>query len=79
MSEVVVTRGSQITLTKDIREELNIKEGDTVTINLSGDQAILTRKDPEAFEIEGFLPDKFDEIMEKSRNDSRERLEEMIG
>jgi AbrB family looped-hinge helix DNA binding protein len=76
MSEVAVTRGSQITLTKKVREKIGVEEGDIVTVNVSGDQAIITKKDPEAFEKTGFLPEDFDEIIGETRKDSTERLEE---
>lgn len=78
MSEVSVTRGSQITLTKKVREKIGIEEGDIVTINVSGDQAIITKKDPEAFDEEGFLPKNFDKIENSMREDSKERLEDLI-
>ncbi len=42
--EITVTRGSQITLTKDEREMAMIKEGDKVIINIYKDViTILTR------------------------------------
>jgi AbrB family looped-hinge helix DNA binding protein len=78
MSEVAVTRGSQITLTKKVREKIGVEEGDIVTVNVSGDQAIITKKDPEAFEKTGFLPEDFDEIIGETRKDSTERLEELM-
>jgi bifunctional DNA-binding transcriptional regulator/antitoxin component of YhaV-PrlF toxin-antitoxin module len=78
MSEVAVTRGSQITLTKKVREEIGVEEGDIVTVNVSGDQAIITKKDPEAFDEEGFLPKNFDEIVDRTRKDSTERLDELM-
>ncbi|MFB6158307.1 MAG: AbrB/MazE/SpoVT family DNA-binding domain-containing protein [Candidatus Nanohalobium sp.] len=78
MSEVSVTRGSQITLTKEVREKIGVEEGDIVTVNVSGDQAIITKKDPEAFDEEGFLPDDFENMMEETRKDSTDRLEDLM-
>ena len=78
MSEVAVTRGSQITLTKEVREKIGIEEGDIVTVNVSGDQAIITKKDPEAFDKTGFLPEDFEEVVEETRKDSTERIEDLV-
>jgi AbrB family looped-hinge helix DNA binding protein len=78
MSEVSVTRGSQITLTKEVREKIGIEEGDIVTVNVSGDQAIITKKDPDAFDEAGFLPDDFEDMMEETRKDSTGRLEDLM-
>lgn len=78
MTEVTVTRGSQITLKKGVREKLGIEEGDTVTVNVNGDQIIITKKDPEAFETEGFLSEDFEKVMEDVRKDSTDRLEKVM-
>ena len=67
MVEIIVTRGGQITLTKDIRTKLNIKEGDSVNLNSIGKIIILSRKDPKAFEIGNFLPDNFSKTIEETR------------
>jgi len=73
--EVIVTRGSQITLTKQIREKLHVKEGDVVIMNLVGDAVMLSKKDPKVFDnFESFLPDNFEKILNKIRHDEKERL-----
>ncbi|MBS3105933.1 AbrB/MazE/SpoVT family DNA-binding domain-containing protein [Candidatus Woesearchaeota archaeon] len=75
MEETVVTRGSQITLTKEIREKLNIKEGDRLVLNIQGAVLVVSKKDSRVFDkIESFLPDKFEDIMKKIRFDVKERL-----
>ena len=75
MEETVVTRGSQITLTKGIREKLNIKEGDRLVLNIQGAVLVVSKKDSRVFDkIESFLPDKFEDIMKKIRFDVKERL-----
>ena len=76
MSEsTVVTRGSQITLTKEIREKAGIREGDRVILNVVGNTVVVAKRDPAVFDnIKGFLPENFDEIMKKMRTDSSERL-----
>jgi len=75
MSEVKVTRGSQITLTQEVREKIGVKEGDTVVLNVLDDQIMVSKKDPEAFETEGFLPEDFEESLGEMREDSSDRLE----
>ena len=75
MSEVKVTRGSQITLTQEVREKIGVKEGDRVTLNVVDGQIMVTKKDPEVFETEGFLPEEFESSLKEMRRDSSDRLE----
>ena len=79
MSEVKVTRGSQITLTQDVREKICVKEGDTVVLNIVDGQIMVSKKNPEAFETEGFLPEDFEESLDSMRKDSSNRLERLDG
>ncbi len=44
MGEVIVTRGGQITLLKEVRDRLEIKEGDLVSVNVIGDAAMISKK-----------------------------------
>lgn len=75
MPQTVVTRGCQITLTKDVRDKLGIREGDVVTVNTLGNMAIITKRDRSAWrKAKGFLPDDFSAIMAKTRQDARDRL-----
>ncbi len=74
MGEVVVTRGGQITLTKDIRDKLHIEEGDTIIVNTIGDTIIAGKRDPRIFERGGFLPENFEEVLKKIRSSPEERL-----
>lgn len=75
MTEVVVTRGSQITLTKAVRDRLGIREGDTVIVNTLGDIAIIAKRDPSVWRrLGGFLPPNFEQTLKKIRSDSTERL-----
>ena len=79
MSETtVVTRGSQITLTKGVREAAGIMEGDRVILNVVGNTITVTKKDPSVFDnVESFLPDNFEEMLKMFRTDSRKRLERL--
>lgn len=70
-----VTRGSQITLTRDVREKVGIREGDRVVLSVVGNTIVVAKKDPAVFDKIGrFLPDNFEEILKKTRTDDRERL-----
>ncbi len=76
--ETIVTRGNQITLTKEIRERLHIKEGDTVVLNLSGDVLVISKKNSKVFDkFEDFLPEKFDKTLKRIRSDEKERLKRL--
>ncbi len=75
MTEVVVTRHGQITLTKELREELGIKEGDKVIVNKENGFAIISKKDISVWDRLGdFLPDNFEKVLEKIRSDSTKRF-----
>lgn len=75
MPQVVVTRGSQITLTKDVRDKLGIREGDTVVVNTMGGVAIIAKRDPNVWrQLGGFLPPNFEDTLRRLRSDSAERL-----
>lgn len=67
MAEVIVTRGGQITLAKEIRQKLHIREGDIVSVNVLGASALVSKRDPVAFEKHDFLPDNFAKILAEMR------------
>lgn len=78
MPEVVVTRGSQITLTKEIREKLDIKEGDVMILNVVGDMIIAGKRDPKIWDrIGDFLPENFEKILKMIRKKPEERLKRL--
>ncbi len=78
MSETTVTRGGQITLTKDIRERLNIHVGDRICLNILGDSALISKKDPHILAKKKFLPKNFGEIQKSIRHFSiQERLKRL--
>jgi len=75
MTEVVVTRHGQITLTKELREDLGIREGDKVIVNRENGFAIISKKDIAVWDRLGdFLPDNFEKVLEKIRSDSTKRF-----
>lgn len=67
MAETTVTRGGQITLTRDVREKLHIKEGDTILLNICGESVLISKKNPKAFENCNFLPDNFSKTLKEMR------------
>ena len=76
--EIIVTRGSQITLTKAEREKAKIREGDRVIINIFKDIILISKKNPHVFDKFGsFLPSNFRDILKKMRTDEKERLKKM--
>ena len=75
MTVVKVTRNSQITIPKEVREKVGIKEGDRVDVTVEGDKVVIRKI--ELDEITDFLPKDFEEIMKKMRKDSRDRLKEL--
>ena len=78
LENTVVTRGNQITLTKKIREKLQIREGDSIVLNLQGEILMISKKNPEVFDKTGdFLPENFDKTLKSLRNDSRERFKRL--
>lgn len=78
MTEVVVTRNHQVTLTKDVRDKLGIREGDRVIVNVLGDSALLTKRDPGAFrESSPFLPEDFEDTLEELREGTEDRFEDL--
>ena len=78
MTEVLVTRGGQITLAKEIRKKFGIKEGDLVNMNSIGEVIMISKKNPEAFNNHGFLPESFIKNLEHLRKlDFSERLKKL--
>ncbi|MBE8538698.1 AbrB/MazE/SpoVT family DNA-binding domain-containing protein [Geoglobus acetivorans] len=75
MAIVKVTRNSQITIPKEVREKVGIKEGDRVDVTVEGDKVVIRKIEME--EITDFLPRDFEETMNKMRKDSRDRLREL--
>lgn len=76
--ETRVTRGSQITLTKDVREKMHVKEGDSVILNLLGEVLMVSKRDAKVFDdFDSFLSSGFDKTLVKLRRNSQERLKKL--
>jgi len=67
LAKVKVTRNYQVTIPESIRRELGIREGDYVSIEISGEgQAVMKRIIP-VEELEGAWDEEMDESMKKVR------------
>lgn len=73
MSVVKVTRNSQVTIPKEIRKKVGIKEGDRVEVTVEGNGVLIRKIEME--DITDFLPKNFEEMI--TRKDSRSRLREL--
>ncbi|MFQ6074628.1 MAG: AbrB/MazE/SpoVT family DNA-binding domain-containing protein [Candidatus Bathyarchaeia archaeon] len=75
LTVVTVTRNSQITIPKKVREALGIGEGDRVTVRVEGGRAVLEKVEEAVWsDCTGFLPEDFDDVLKKLRMDSRKRF-----
>ena len=77
MTTVTVTRRTQITIPKKIRDALGISEGDSVDVSLDDDKIIVRKGVPKMGEFGDFLPQGFDSVLEKMREDSTGRMKEL--
>lgn len=76
--ETVVTRGHQITLTKGVRKKLRIEEGDRIVLNVLGDVAMVSKRDPAVFDtLKPFLPKRFERVLKAVRSDAQERMKRL--
>jgi len=73
-----VTRNSQITIPKDIREKLGIKEGDIVEIRTELGKVIIEKIENDIWDdCSDFLPENFEKILQKTREDSTKRFKRL--
>ena len=79
MAEVIVTRGGQITLTKDVREKLRISVGDIVNVNIIGNTALVSKRNPDIFDKHDFLPANFSKTLAEIRGFSVEERLKRLG
>jgi len=75
---VIVTRNAQITIPRDVREAVDIHEGDRVTMRVEGGRVVIEKVTEDVWsDCTDFLPDDFDKVLKKLRMDSRERLKRL--
>ncbi len=77
MVTITVTRNTQITIPKKIRERLGIKVGDKVEIDIEDEKVVVRRIKPSFARYQDFLPKGFDLVLEKVRKDSTERFKKL--
>lgn len=76
--ETKVTRHGQITLAKEIRDELEIMVGTSLKVYKMGDEIVLRKKTPEFWDrCGGALPRSFD--YRELRKDSAKRYRRLYG
>ena len=75
---VKVTRNSQITIPKDIREKLDIKEGDIVEIRTELGKIVIEKIENDIWDdCSDFLPKNFEKTLKEIRSEATERFKRM--
>jgi AbrB family looped-hinge helix DNA binding protein len=78
MPSVIVTRHSQVTIPKKLREILGISEGDKVSMRVEGSKLIMEKMDEKIWiDCTDFLPENFEKIRTELRADSRKRFKRL--
>lgn len=79
MASVTVTRHSQVTIPKKIREAAGIAEGDRVKMKVvEGKKIVIEKADEEAWkDCTDFLPEDFEKLLASLRTDSRSRFKRL--
>jgi AbrB family looped-hinge helix DNA binding protein len=79
MTSVTVTRHSQVTIPKKIREAAGISEGDKVKMKvIEGNKIIIEKTSEEAWkDCTDFLPEDFDKLLASLRKDSTKRFKRL--
>lgn len=79
MASVTVTRHSQVTIPKKIREAAGIAEGDRVKMKVvEGNKIVIEKANQEAWkDCTDFLPEDFDKLLASMRTDSTDRFKRL--
>ncbi len=78
MVKVTITRNFQITIPKEVREKLKLNLGDQVLIHAEGNKIIVEPTSEDVWETcTDFLPDNFEKIQEKLREDATVRFKKL--
>ncbi|MCL2690667.1 MAG: AbrB/MazE/SpoVT family DNA-binding domain-containing protein [Candidatus Bathyarchaeota archaeon] len=79
MASVTVTRHSQVTIPKEIREIVGISEGDQVNMKVvEGNKIVIEKADAEVWsDCTDFLPEDFEKIVSATRLDSINRFKRL--
>ncbi len=78
-ASVTVTRHSQVTIPKKIREAVGISEGDRVKMKVvEGDKIMIEKADKEVWnDCTDFLPEDFEKVLAALRSDSTSRYKRL--
>lgn len=79
MASATVTRHSQVTIPKKIREEVGITEGDKVNMKVvEGNKIVIEKTTKEAWkDCTDFLPEDFEKTLKSLRADSTKRFKRL--
>jgi AbrB family looped-hinge helix DNA binding protein len=79
VTSVTVTRHSQVTIPKEIREAVGIEEGDKVKMKIvEGNKIMIEKTDREVWrDCTDFLPEDFEKMLASLRSDSTNRFKRL--
>ncbi|MCW3983218.1 MAG: AbrB/MazE/SpoVT family DNA-binding domain-containing protein [Candidatus Bathyarchaeota archaeon] len=77
MTSVTVTRHSQVTIPKKIREAAGIAEGDRVKMKVEGKKIVIEKTNETWENCTDFLPDDFEKTLKALRSDSTSRFKRL--
>ena len=79
MAETTVTRNGHITLSKEVRNALQIREGDTMIVNYYENVILISKRTLVAWDNirGGSLPKNFEKIIKTTRIDTHKRLKRL--
>ena len=79
MASVTVTRHSQVTIPKEIREAVEITEGDKVKMKVvEGNKIMIEKANEEVWkDCTDFLPEDFEKVLASLRTDSTIRFKRL--
>jgi AbrB family looped-hinge helix DNA binding protein len=79
MASVTVTRHSQVTIPKKIREAVGITEGDRVKMKVvEGNKIVIEKANQEVWkDCTDFLPEDFEKLLAALRTDSTSRFKRL--
>ncbi len=79
MTSIIVTRHSQVTIPKKIREAVGISEGDKVQMKVvEGNKIMIEKANEETWkDCTNFLPEDFEKVLKYLRTDSTNRFKRL--
>ncbi|MDR0471518.1 MAG: AbrB/MazE/SpoVT family DNA-binding domain-containing protein [Nitrososphaerota archaeon] len=79
MTSVIITRHSQVTIPKEIRETVGLSEGDRVKMKVvDGNKILIEKTNEDVWEdCTNFLPEDFEKVLAAIRSDSTSRFKRL--